>query len=175
MTGNEHAWEALLNRYARLIYSIPLRYGLSEGDAADVFQNVSLLILKNLKYVRDRERLGPYLAITTRRECWRLIRRLRSDSSLTGVYDLAEYPSDDLPLEEDLQRLEQQAVVRSAVGQLAPRCRRLLALLFYDEPRPTYEEVSAQIGIPEGSIGPTRARCIDKLVKKLEKSDLIVF
>ncbi len=70
LNGKSQAWEALLVRYQRLIYSIPLRYGLTEHDANDIFQNVSLSLLENLSQLRDRERLGAWLVITTRRECW---------------------------------------------------------------------------------------------------------
>lgn len=174
LKGNEHAWEILLTRYARLIYSIPLRYGLSESDAADVFQNVSILLLKNLQYLRDRERLGAYVAITTRRECWRLIRRLRAEGS-ADIYELEEYPDDSTKLEDVFQRMEQQAVVHAAVDQLAQRCRTMLTLMFYQEPRPSYSEIAEQVGVPEGSIGPTRARCMEKLLKILEKSGFSFF
>ena len=74
LQGEGQAWEALLVRYQRLIYSIPLRYGLSEHDANDIFQNVCVLLWENLKKIRDRERLGAWLVITTRRECWRMLR-----------------------------------------------------------------------------------------------------
>jgi DNA-directed RNA polymerase specialized sigma24 family protein len=77
LNGKDQAWEALLTRFQRLIYSIPFRYGLLEHDANDVFQNVSLLLLENLHTLRDRQRLGAWLVITTRRECWRLARQRR--------------------------------------------------------------------------------------------------
>src|SRR5512138_1034606 len=85
LKGNSQAWEVLLVRYQRLIYSIPLRYGLLEHDANDIFQNVSLLLWENLGQVRDRERLGAWLVITTRRECWRMMRqRKQTVTALEG-------------------------------------------------------------------------------------------
>src|SRR5512140_2437566 len=79
LKGSSQAWEVLLVRYQRLIYSIPLRYGLPEHDANDVFQNVSVLLWENLERIRDRARLGAWLVITTRRECWRMMRQRRQN------------------------------------------------------------------------------------------------
>jgi RNA polymerase sigma factor (sigma-70 family) len=169
LDGHADAWEALLQRYARLIYTIPLRYGLSESDAGDVFQNVSVLLLKNLRYLRDRERLGGYITTITRRESWRLIRRLQAEGDIEPEI-LDTLASDSSRLEEEFQRLEQQAILHTAVSQIGERCTRLLTLLFYHEPRLSYQEIAAQVGIPEGSIGPTRARCIEKLIHILQKA-----
>src|SRR5512138_1680814 len=100
LKGSGQAWEILLVRYQRLIYSIPLRYGLPEHDANDVFQNVSLLLWENLGRVRDRGRLGAWLVITTRRECWRMMRQRRQT-----VANLEERVWDEVvstgPLSED--------------------------------------------------------------------------
>src|SRR3990172_8770825 len=71
LRGDEHAWESLLERYERLIYSIPRRYGMAEHDAAEVFQNVCITLLGQLDRLRDHEKLGAWLVTTTRRECWR--------------------------------------------------------------------------------------------------------
>jgi len=90
LKGDDQAWEALLVRYQRLIYSIPLRYGLPEHDANDVFQNVSLLLWENLERVRDRERLGAWLVITTRRECWRMLRRGGQNETISDAMNLVE-------------------------------------------------------------------------------------
>src|SRR5512142_2980189 len=93
LKGSGQAWEALLTRFQRLIYSIPLRYGLPETDANDIFQNVSLLLLENLHGLRDHQRLGAWLIITTRRECWRLVHKRRQTASgETGSVD--EHPAD---------------------------------------------------------------------------------
>src|SRR5512140_2579974 len=81
---NDHqAWETLVHRYQRLIYTIPLQVGLSEHEAAEVFQTVCVLLLENLAYLRQRDRLGGWLAVTTRRAAWRLIRQLRKTAAVT--------------------------------------------------------------------------------------------
>jgi RNA polymerase sigma factor (sigma-70 family) len=169
LKGSGQAWEALLIRYQRLIYSIPLRYGLPEHDANDVFQNVSLLLWENLRYIRDRGRLGAWLVITTRRECWRMLRqRQQNTTALEG--DALDKLLPTSPLSEDeFLAMEQQTQIRAAVETLDAPCRELLTLLFYTEPRPAYSEIAQKLTLPEGSIGPTRARCLEKLLKILEE------
>jgi RNA polymerase sigma factor (sigma-70 family) len=169
LKGNSQAWEALLVRYQRLIYSIPLRYGLAVHDADDIFQNVSLLLLENLGRLRDRQRLGAWLATTTRRECWRTLRQHQVVTSLSGNRDLEEQIPSGQQSDEEFLDLERQSIIRSAVGLLGASCQRLLMLLFYAEPRPPYTEIARLLGLPEGSIGPTRARCLEKLMKILDK------
>lgn len=169
LQGSSQAWEALLVRYQRLIYSIPLRYGLAISDADDIFQNVSLLLLENLSRLRNRQQLGAWLATTTRRECWRVLRQQRQVTLFSRTKELEEQiPSGDRSDEVFLE-LERQSIIRSAIGVLGAPCRQLLALLFYTEPRPSYAEIGRSLIIPEGSIGPTRARCLEKLMKILDK------
>ncbi|MGE5774930.1 MAG: RNA polymerase sigma factor [Chloroflexota bacterium] len=168
LKGNGQAWEALLVRYQRLIYSIPLRYGMSEHDANDIFQNVSLLLWENLGHVRDRERLGAWLVITTRRECWRLMRQRRSNIRILEGDGLDQLLSTSPLSEDEFLAMEQQSQVRAAVECLGVPCRELLTLLFYTEPRPAYSEIAQSLTIPEGSIGPTRSRCLEKLLRILE-------
>jgi RNA polymerase sigma factor (sigma-70 family) len=168
LKGSGQAWEALLIRYQRLIYSIPLRYGLPEHDANDVFQNVSLLLWENLGHIRDRERLGAWLVITTRRECWRMLRQRRQNiTTLEGETLDKLLPMGPLS-EDEFLVMEQQSQIRAAVETLDAPCRELLKLLFYTEPRPAYSEIARSLALPEGSIGPTRARCLEKLLKILE-------
>ncbi len=167
LKGSGQAWEALLVRYQRLIYSIPLRYGLPEHDANDVFQNVSLLLWENLGRVRDRARLGAWLVITTRRECWRMMRQRRQNVTVLEGGALDELIPTASFSEDEFLALEQQSQVRAAIGYLGVPCRELLTLLFYAEPRPAYSEIARNLTLPEGSIGPTRARCLEKLMKIL--------
>lgn len=169
LKGTGQAWEALILRYQRLIYSIPLRYGLTEHDANDIFQNVSLLLLENLSRLRDRERLGAWLVITTRRECWRLFHQHRQVSLDPETAYQDEQLSDGQRSEDDFLVLESQVLVRVALAQLDSPCQQLLTQLFYTEPRPSYMEIAKLLALPEGSIGPTRARCLDKLMRILDK------
>lgn len=176
--GDEESWELLIRRYRRLVYSIPVRYGMGEEVAADVFQSVCLVLLENLAKLKDRGKLGSWLITTTTRECWRVSHRLRREAPIgeggtdddDGRGSLPELP-DERPLAEEEQlQLEEQARVRAAVEQLPERCRSLVELLYYAEEggeRPSYEEISRRLGMPVPSIGPTRARCLEKLRKLL--------
>lgn len=173
--GDETAWEALVTRYQRLIYTIPRRAGLNEDQSAEVFQEVFTTLLEKLNDIERPERLQAWLVTTARRKTLRLISR---QSSLRGVFDeergdetAAAINSliDPSPLPDDvLVRLEEQHRVRMAVATLDARCRKLLTLLFYrTEPAP-YAEIAEALGTTEGSIGPTRARCLQKLLRLLE-------
>lgn len=170
LNGDSRAWEVLLVRYQRLIYSIPLRYGLQEHDANDIFQNVSILLLENLSRLRNRERLGAWLVITTRRECWRVLRQ-RQDISLNAEMESipGRQVASDSHAEDDYLTLERQVIIRSALGQLGLLCQKLLTLLFYQQPRPSYAQIAGELSLSEGSIGPTRARCLEKLINILHQ------
>jgi RNA polymerase sigma factor (sigma-70 family) len=123
LNGHSHAWEALLVRYQRLIYSIPFRYGLSVPDADDIFQNVSLILLQNLARLRDRERLGAWLITATRRECWRTLRHNEQNGPLADLQELEDQAASKQHLDEDFLDLEGQSIVRSAVALLGAPCR----------------------------------------------------
>ncbi len=164
------AWETLILRYQRLIYSIPRRYGFSEAEAADVAQAVCLHLLENLANLRNRQGLGAWLITTTRRECWRWIRRRQPNLDELDPVALESRPDETTLPEEDLIRVERLALVRASITRLEQRCQRLLTLLFYTDPRPSYDQIVTTLGLPEGSIGPTRARCLEKLMMYLEQS-----
>ena len=164
--GDSDAWEALVYRYRRLIFSIPLRGGLNSDDAADVFQTVCSQLLGHLHSLRDRDRLAGWLATTARRETNRLRRlQLRTVSLQPDDPDAPELEIVDprkLP-DDELLDYERAHDVRSAVESLQPRCKQLVEMLFYTDDPPSYEEVSRRLSMPVASIGPTRARCIEKL------------
>jgi RNA polymerase sigma factor (sigma-70 family) len=169
--GDRQAWETLILRYKRLIYSIPVRMGFPPPDAADVFQSVCLLLLENLAFLRRRDRLGAWLVITTRRECWRLARERQADlPDPEAEADLDLNGSRLATLEEELVQIERQVLVNAALDSLGSRCRQLLRLLFWTEPRPSYDEIVKLMSVPEGSIGPTRARCLEKLARILQRN-----
>lgn len=163
LDGDESAWNELVERYGRLVYSIPQRYGLSPSDADDVFQNVFTIVLRRLDSLRDQTRLSAWLITTTHRECWRLGKQAR------GQTELDETIADGrIPPSEQVQRWERQQLVREALSQLDPRCQELLTALFLDSTSPSYEEVAERLGMAVGSVGPTRARCFKKLETILE-------
>ncbi len=174
-SGDPQAWETLIRRYQRLIYAIPRRAGLSEDQAAEVFQRVCVTLFEHLDRIDRPERLSAWLATTARRESWRQLRRERATSSLDTSDDddneVIQLADSALLPDELIEQAERQHGVRLAMAELNDRCRNLLTMLFYQaEPQP-YAEIAAALGIPEGSIGPTRARCLRKLQEILENEE----
>jgi RNA polymerase sigma factor (sigma-70 family) len=167
--GDASAWEHLVDRYQRLIYSIPRRSGLGEDLAADVFQHVWATLCEKLDQIEQPDRIGAWLVTTARRETWRVSRQQRGRTvPVDETDDTFEVP-DGEPLPDDiLVRLETQHAVRAAVDQLDERCRMLLMLLYFERDTPSYAEIAARLGTSEGSIGPTRARCFEKLRRILD-------
>jgi RNA polymerase sigma factor (sigma-70 family) len=163
--GDENAWNALVARYERLVYTVPFRFGLTPAEVEDVFQSVWLLLLKNLPTLRQPDRLAAWLVTTARRECWE--HRRGQD-----YHRLSFVPPDSLPeeswlteqtTEEVVTTYEEHRRLHEALAQLDASCRRLLQSLYNDQAAPSYNDIAAQLNIPIGSIGPTRARCLKKL------------
>src|SRR5919106_2208679 len=174
--GDELAWEKLVRRYQRLIYAIPRRAGLNEDQAAEIFQDVFTTLFEKLNDIEEPDRLQAWLVTTTRRRTLRTISRMpdrtRSGDSDNEDANKAAAMRDQSPLpDEQLLILEEQQRIRAAVSQLDERCQTLVQLLFYQPEPPSYAEVAKVLGVPEGSIGPTRARCLDKLLRILTKMD----
>jgi RNA polymerase sigma factor (sigma-70 family) len=158
--GDKQAWEALVDRYAPLIWSICRSYRLDRADAEDVGQNVWLHLLDHLDRIRDPAALPGWLVTATRRECGRIMRGLQAAGNAP---EPEKIPDEQTGMAEDeLLAAELSAALREAFAHLPPCCQQLLALLIEDPPV-SYAEISARLGIPVGSIGPSRGRCLDKL------------
>lgn len=167
LAGEQRAWRELVDRYKRLVYSIPRRYRLPDDQCDDVFQAVFATLLKNLGKVRDAGSLPKWMITTTHRECWRLARQLKA-ARATGGIDESTAPLDpSAPPEEQAAAWERQHLVDRALTRLGGRCERLLRAIFLDPTRPSYTAISARLGMPLGSIGPVRARCLAKLLALL--------
>ncbi len=167
LSGDQSAWNSLVDRYARLVYSIPLRYGFSAQDADDVFQNVFTIVYRQLSHLRDQKLLAAWLITITRRECHRMYR------SKHAVVEAPE-PMADVwaSTNDDAKTWELQHLVREAILQLGPECQKLVTSLFIDPQSPSYEEIAASLNIRVGSIGPKRARCLKKLELILKEMDV---
>lgn len=174
--GDELAWEKLIRRYQRLIYAIPLRAGLDEDQAAEIFQDVFTTFFQKLNDIEEPEKLQAWLVTTARRKTWRTIAKSQFRTREDAETDSAATVRDETPLpDEQLLILEEQHRIRTAVSMLDERCQKLVQMLFYQAQPPSYAEIAASLGIPEGSIGPTRARCLGKLLRILKKLDVHVF
>jgi RNA polymerase sigma factor (sigma-70 family) len=161
--GDKQAWDALVERYAPLIWSICRRHRLVDADADDVAQSVWLHLVDQLDRVRDPAALPGWLATTTRRECVRVLRAARGPQVTGYAVDAETVPDEQArTVEQDLLVAERHAALREAFSHLPPNGQQLIALLIADPPLP-YAEISARLGIPVGSIGPNRSRCLDKM------------
>lgn len=168
LTRDEDAWRELVEKYKRLVYSIPRGYQLTDQACDDVFQSVFSLLFQNLAALRDSRTVAKWLMTTTQRECWRVAQsNARRASRLANVATPAGEPAE--PPESDLERWEQRIAVQQALTRLGGPCERLLRALFINSERPNYSEIAASLGIPTGSIGPTRARCLAKLASLLDQ------
>ena len=167
--GDQLAWERLFDQYARLIWSMTRDFKLVESDAADVFQTTWLRLLEHINRLDHPARVGSWLAATARHEC---LRQLAARKRIVLMHDddeLAGGESHGPEIDERLLADERAAAVREALSHLPWRWQRLLQLLMNDPPA-SYAEISDQLGLPVGSIGPTRGRCLERLRVLLEAS-----
>jgi RNA polymerase sigma factor (sigma-70 family) len=175
--GDGQAWELLVERYQRLVYSIPRRAGLDNEQVADVFQQVFVALFENIHRLENPDRLAAWLATTARRESWRISRQQRTTNAVTlpGARDeqdtspLDMVPDTALLPDEQLEQLEQQHIIRQKVMTLDDRCRTLLTMLFYQADPPSYHDIASTLQMSVGSVGAIRARCLQKLRQSLEK------
>ena len=162
--GDQKAWQALLERYERLVYSIPLNFGLSRSDADDVAQATFSALIRSLGSISDEQRLAAWLGTVARRQTWRLVERRRREPPVSDdQLDRVSTEDSVIAHTENLEWLHQ------GLTKMDRRCRDLLTSLYFSEETPAYTAVAEQFDIPVGSIGPTRARCLDKLRSYLEE------
>lgn len=162
LDGDAGGWDEILARFGRLVYSIPRRHRFSDADADDVFQGVMTILFRKLGTIRDRDRLSAWLIRTTHRECYRV-------GKLNGRYADLDRDIEDVnePSDRDAEVWERRHLVRLGLRRLGGRCERLLTALFLSPGKPSYEEIARKLEMNVGSIGPTRARCFEKLEKIL--------
>jgi RNA polymerase sigma factor (sigma-70 family) len=160
--GDLSAWNELIERYAPLVWAICARYRLSSQDTEDVGQNVWLRLVEQLEFLREPAALPGWLATTTQRECLRLLRVARRYERFGSVPEELTRRTDDTVIDEEIIAAERNAALRAAFAELPAQCQELLALFLSDPPR-SYAEISAMLQMPIGSIGPQRARCLERL------------
>lgn len=169
LDGDEDAWSSLLERYKRLIYSIPVKYGLTQQEAIDIFQDVCVELLAELPRLREPRALPKWLSQVTAHKCAQLKRFASRQPSLSAdiVDDVAD--SSDLT-EQLLLDVEREQALRDAVAALPPRCRQLIDALFYQTPARPYREIAKDLNLACGSIGFIRGRCLGRLRAELRKN-----
>ncbi len=171
--GDEAAWNELVERYQRLIFTIPRRAGLSEEQSADIFQEVFLTLFEKLNDIEQPEKIRSWIVTTAKFKTWSAVRGEKKfwvpDTEEEMEAEMANLP-DNSPLADDrLIEVEQQHLIRSAFKELETRCRKILSMIYLRDSAASYAEVAREIGVPDTSISPLRTRCLKKLAKILEK------
>jgi RNA polymerase sigma factor (sigma-70 family) len=167
--GNQEAWSALIEKYKNLIFSIPIKFGLSRDDAADVFQTVCVELLAGLPNLREPKALPKWLMQTSYHQCLRWKRnRLNLLDDAQGIEETLAGSPEELP-EEMFNQIQREQSVREAMAALPPRCNQMVAMLFFEDPPRPYEEIAKQLQLATGSIGFIRGRCLKKLRQLLEE------
>lgn len=169
--GDSAAWDALVNQYTGLLWSIARGFRLSNADAGDAVQTTWLRLVENLDRIEDPSRLPGWLATTVRRECLRLLKRSGRERLSTDD-EMPDRADDADPLDTHLLTDERDAALWIAFGRMSERCRVLLRALLASPPQ-SYAEISAALDLPIGSIGPTRGRCLDQLRQIAAADDLL--
>jgi RNA polymerase sigma factor (sigma-70 family) len=162
--GDQRAWRTLVSRYERLVYSIALAMGLSQSDAADAAQSAFTELVQSLDSISDETAVAAWLGTVTRRTAWRTFERSRREREST----LAAHAQQRVESLSDPSRIDDLEWIHQGLLQLSPRCRQLILALYFTREPMSYQELSESLAIPLGSIGPSRARCLEQLRVILE-------
>jgi RNA polymerase sigma factor (sigma-70 family) len=164
--GEEAAWTILVSKYKNLIFSVPLKYGFSREESADIFQSVCLDLLYELTRLREPRALAGWLIRVTYNKCFHQAQLQRRRGTENGLMDLA-IAVEEIP-ETRLHELQREEALRIALRSLNPRCHKLVDMLFFESPTRPYDEIAKSLDLAKGSIGAVRRRCLDELRKALE-------
>jgi len=168
LSGDEQAWSELIDRYSRLIFSIPLRQGLTREEAGDVYQAVCLDLVAELPRLRDPQALPAWLIRTTSRKVGKW--RRRNERYVPDDGDIVESAQDQDELPDSLIESCQRAqALRDGIEELPDRCRAMVRMLFFETPARPYKDVAQALGVATGSIGFLRMKCLDKLRSVVER------
>ena len=167
--GDESAWNELVDRYQRLIITIPRRAGLSEEQASDVFQEVFMTLFEKLDEIEQPDRIRSWMVTTAKFKTWAIVRGEKGHYSPETEEEMELEMSnlqDSSPLADDrLIELEQQHLIRTALKKLEERCQKILSMIYLRDSAASYAQVADAIGVGETSLSPMRARCLQKLSK----------
>jgi RNA polymerase sigma factor (sigma-70 family) len=171
-SGNRASWDALVDRFGSMIWSIARGMRLSAADAADVSQTTWLRLFEHLDRIEHPERIGGWLATTARRECLRVQKHGGRQVLMGDDVDLPSEDTADSTIDLSLLTDERDAALWEAFSEMPPRARTLLSLLMTDPPI-SYKEISETMDMPIGSIGPTRARMLNALRARVERNGIM--
>jgi RNA polymerase sigma factor (sigma-70 family) len=159
-TGDERAWDQVVERYERLVFSVALKNGVSREDAADITQLTFVALLDSIEVLREDGSLPSWLMTVARRQAWRVRRRTHREQP---------WPAEEIESGTTEENYERIAVVHGALARLGTRCRLLLYALFFDPDAPPYADIADRLECAVGSIGPQRARCLHRMRALLQE------
>ena len=163
LSGDQDAWKDLIARYQRLVYSIANTLCTQPEDASDIFQQVWLALYQHLPELRNNRALPAWLITVTRRQAYAVLQAKH------GSEQLDEEQLNEGPPEagSPVSRIEREHLIERALEQLTDRCRSLIDLLYFHADEPSYAYIAKKLDMPVSSVGPTRARCLERLRKLL--------
>lgn len=167
--GKVEAWRQLLDKYERIVFSIPRRYGLSTEDAADVTQFTFTILVESIDNLPEDSKLGGWLTTVARRHTWRVLERNRRQG--VDKYAVLDEGT-SLPADSDTETIENWELTEwlgQGLSRISGLCRNLLTALYLDPEQPSYAEVAARLGMAVGSVGPTRIRCLQRLRRVVDE------
>lgn len=165
--GDESAWEEVVATYKRTVFSIPLNFGLTFEEAADIFQQTLISLVDNLEKLRPDSNLGAWLAIVAKRHSLHRLRK-RKREPVGATEDIGQSNQFlGIAAQDASVDLEQMQAINQGLNQIGQRCRDLLIALYFDTRQPSYEEIAERMNIAVGSVGPTRGRCLERLKEVL--------
>lgn len=171
--GDESAWNNLVERYQRLIITVPRRAGLSEEQAADILQEVFLTLFQKLDEIEQPEKIRSWIVTTAKFKTWSAVRGAKNfhspETEEEMEAEIANLPDTSPLADAVLIELEEQHLIRTALKELEEKCRKILSMIYLSDSAATYAEVAREIGVGETSVSPLRARCLKKLAKILGK------
>jgi RNA polymerase sigma factor (sigma-70 family) len=171
LAGDQQAWAALLDRYKRLIYSIPVKYGFSSQEATDIFQDVCVELIAELPRLREPRALPKWLVQVTSRKCAHVKHAAARQPSAALPADAVDNVVDSSDLTEHVMlEAEREQALRNAVTTLPPRCQQLIRALFFEASARPYRDIARELNLAAGSIGFIRGRCLIKLRTELHKN-----
>ena len=169
--GDETAWSELVDRYQRLIITIPRRAGLNEEQAADILQEVFLILFEKLDEIEQPEKIRSWIVTTAKFKTWGAVRGEKGfyspETEEEMEQEMASLPDRSPLADERLIELEQQHLIRTALKKLEERCQIILSMIYLRDQAASYAQVAAAVGVGETSISPLRTRCLKKLAKIL--------
>jgi len=172
LNGSSEAWSELLNKYKNLIFSVPIKYGFSRDEAADVFQEVCLGLLSELQKLREPRALPKWLLTVAAHKCFH---RRRHAGRVTSVEpETLDALAGEVRAEaaEIIDQAEREQALRDGIAGLPARCQRLVKMLFYEVSARPYRDIAQELGIAVGSIGFFRQSCLDRLRKAVGRLEM---